>query len=186
MPQGPRERLITAAIGLVRERGVEGTGVADLVERSNSARRSIYQHFPGGKLELIDASTRAAGEWVRRLISGAADSMSGAELLAEVGRQMSANLTASDFRLGCPIGAAASAPPDAVAVHAAAGAAFDSWIDEIAAPLVRDGLPAAEARSLAGFAVSSIQGALLRARASRSTEPIDEAVAQLTRLLDRP
>lgn len=183
VPQGPRERLITAAIGLVQEKGVEGAGLAELVERSHSARRSIYQHFPGGKLELIDASTRAAGDWVRRMIRGGAEVLGSAELLAESARQMAQTLIASDFRLGCPVAAAAAAPPDAAAVQAAAHDVFDGWVEEIEALLVREGRTREEARSLAGFTISGLEGALLRARASRSTRPLDEAVEQLTRLL---
>lgn len=185
MPQGPRERLITAAIDLVRERGVEGAGLADLLERSHTARRSVYQHFPGGKLELIDTSTRAAGAWLQEAIRALGQTRDSVELLAEMGRQVSANLRASDFRLGCPVAAAAGAPAEAIAVREAAGAAFDGWIGEIEALLRREGRSAGEARSLAGFLVSAFEGALLRARASRSTEPLDEAVELLTRLLRR-
>ncbi|WP_372442056.1 TetR/AcrR family transcriptional regulator [Nocardioides limicola] len=63
----PRERLLRSSIALVRAHGVEGTGLTELLERSGTARRSIYQHFPGGKDELIAASTRAAGSWMKRV-----------------------------------------------------------------------------------------------------------------------
>lgn len=184
MPQGPRERLIVAAIELVRERGVAGTGLADLLERSNSARRSIYQHFPGGKLELIDAATRAAGVWMQRVLHEFGATMDSATLLVETIRQMSANLVESDFRLGCPVAAAAAAPADAVGVREAAAASFAAWAGELAAKLEGEGHPAAEARSLAGFVVSSVEGALLAARAARSTEPLDQAARHLAPLLE--
>ena len=57
MPPGPRERLIASAIDLVRARGVDGTGLAELLEHSGTARRSIYQHFPGGKAEAARGSS---------------------------------------------------------------------------------------------------------------------------------
>ncbi|MGL5445276.1 MAG: TetR family transcriptional regulator, partial [[Mycobacterium] stephanolepidis] len=41
---GPRQRLIDSAIAMMRERGVYGTGLADLLKRSGTARNSIYQH----------------------------------------------------------------------------------------------------------------------------------------------
>lgn len=174
-----------AAIELVRERGVEGAGLSDLLERSHTARRSVYQHFPGGKLELIDAATRAAGAWMKSVLHEVGASMDSATLLVETVRQMSANLVESDFRLGCPIAAAAAAPADAVGVRAAAAAAFEAWVDELAVKLEGEGHPAAEARSLAGFVVSSVEGALLCARASRSTEPLDQAARHLQPLLAR-
>lgn len=183
MSQGPRERLITAAVELVREHGVEGTGLSGILERSNTARRSVYQHFPGGKLELIDASTRTAGEWTLHTIRELGATMDASELLPAMIRLLAADLVAGDYRLGCPIAAAAAASADAAAVQEAAGAAFDGWAEEIKGVLVREGYGAAEARSLAGFVVSSLEGALLCARATRSTEPLEQAGEQLAKLL---
>jgi AcrR family transcriptional regulator len=183
MPPGPRQRLISAAIELVRERGVEGAGLTDLLERSSSARRSIYQHFPGGKLELIETSTRAAGEWMRRAIRQFGAAMDTSTLLAETIRQIAASLVSSDYRLGCPIAAAAAVSADAAGVREAAAAVFAGWVEEIEAMLVREGRTQDEAHSLAGFLVSAVEGAMLCARATRSTEPLDQAVEHLTRLL---
>jgi len=58
---GPRDRLISNSIAMVQERGVHATGLSDLLRRSSTARNSIYQHFPGGKTELMVAVTDAAG-----------------------------------------------------------------------------------------------------------------------------
>lgn len=180
---GPRERLIASAITLVRERGVEATGLADLLEHSGTARRSIYQHFPGGKLEMIEQSTRIAGAWIRRLIASAGDEAP-ADLVRALVEQTRRNLVASDFTRGCPIMAAATAPPEAAQVRAAAAAVFESWTTEIAERLTTTGRSPDAARSLAGFIVSSIEGALLRAVAARSTEPLDQAAEHLPRLLE--
>ncbi|WP_051042702.1 TetR/AcrR family transcriptional regulator [Nocardia cerradoensis] len=183
MPQGPRERLIVAAIGLVREHGVEGTALSDLLERSNSARRSIYQHFPGGKNELIDASTRVAGKWMKAWIREVGATMDSSALVRETIRQMTANLIESDYRSGCPIAAAAAASAETPEIRAAASAAFADWAEGMEILLVREGRTAEEAHSLAGFLLSAIEGALLRARAARSTEPMEQVTAQLRRLL---
>ncbi len=56
-----RERLIESAIELLRRNGVAGTGLADLLEHSGTARRSVYVNFPGGKSELMTEATRTAG-----------------------------------------------------------------------------------------------------------------------------
>lgn len=186
MPRGPRQRLIAAAIDLVRERGVEGAALSDLLERSRSARRSIYQNFPGGKLELIETSTRTAGEWMRRILRDLGATMDTPTLLTTMMREISANLLSTDFRLGCPIAAAAGASAEAAAVREAAAAVFAGWVDEIEPLLVRDGRPASQAHSLAGFLVSAIEGALLRAVAARSTEPLDQAAEYLATLIAPP
>jgi AcrR family transcriptional regulator len=93
MTSRPRERLVSTAIELVRKHGVEGTGLAELLERSNTARRSIYQHFPKGKLELIEASTYAAGDWIRRTLQRLAHPLLGHDLPALVAYALMQNRT---------------------------------------------------------------------------------------------
>jgi TetR/AcrR family transcriptional repressor of lmrAB and yxaGH operons len=97
---------------------------------------------------------------------------------------VAAGLVESDYRRGCPVAAAAAAPPEARVVQEAAAAAFAAWTGELEQLLVREGRSAEEARSLAGFLVSRIEGALLCARAARSTEPLEHAGRHLARLLE--
>lgn len=184
MPPGPRERLIISAIQLVRARGVDGTGLTELLEHSRTARRSIYQHFPGGKAELVATSTAAAGVWLRGALRDLEGQGDVASLVRTLVDQVAKNLAADDYTLGCPVAAAAAAAPDSVGVREAAATVFDSWTDELAAALERDGRPAAQAQSLAGFIVSSVEGALLRARCARSTEPLEQAATHLSSLLE--
>ena len=184
VPPGPRERLIISAIQLVRARGVEGTGLTELLEHSRTARRSIYQHFPGGKAELVATSTAAAGAWLRRALRDLEGQGDVASLVRTLVHQVAKNLAADDYTLGCPVAAAAAAAPDAAGVREAAASAFESWTEELAGALVREGRSPAEAQSLAGFIVSAVEGALLRARCARSTEPLDQAATHLLSLLE--
>jgi len=180
---GPRERLVRAAIALVQEKGVEGTGLTELLARGDVARRSLYQHFPGGKDELIAASTRQVGEVtavVIRELVGQVDAATLFELMLATIRQ---GVVDSDFRYSCPIAAAAYAPADSDRVRDAAGAAFADWRGAIADVLVEEGRPADAARGLAGFMVATVEGALVVARATRSTEPLDQAAVYLAELL---
>lgn len=52
---GTRERLMTAAIELFAERGFDGTSVGEIERTAGLAPRSgaLYQHFKGGKEELL-------------------------------------------------------------------------------------------------------------------------------------
>jgi AcrR family transcriptional regulator len=52
---GTRERLMTAAIELFAERGFNGTSVGEIERTAGLAPRSgaLYQHFRGGKQELL-------------------------------------------------------------------------------------------------------------------------------------
>jgi TetR/AcrR family transcriptional repressor of lmrAB and yxaGH operons len=183
VPHGPRERLIISAIELVRARGVEGAGLSELLERSRTARGSLYQHFPGGKAELVATSTAAAGSWLRRALHDLQEQGDVASLVRVLVGQVAQDLAANDYTQGCPIAAAAAAAPEAVGVREAAATAFDSWTKELASALEREGRPTAEAASLAGFTVSAVEGALLLARCARSTEPLEQAADQLACLL---
>jgi AcrR family transcriptional regulator len=63
-----RERLMTAAMELFAERGFDGTSVGEIERAAGLAPRSgaLYQHFKGGKAELlrcaIDHELRAIDE----------------------------------------------------------------------------------------------------------------------------
>ncbi|WP_280357285.1 TetR/AcrR family transcriptional regulator, partial [Nocardia otitidiscaviarum] len=61
MSAGPRDRLIESAIELVREQGVHGAGLSALLDRSRASRNSLYQHFPEGKGELVEAAPPGGG-----------------------------------------------------------------------------------------------------------------------------
>ncbi|MFC6153182.1 TetR/AcrR family transcriptional regulator [Nocardioides yefusunii] len=182
MAAGPRERLVTAAIELVRRDGVEGAALADILERGGVARRSVYQHFPGGKAEMVSVATGEAGRRMRGVIATLGAGVTPSEMLDGLVRRTADDLRRSDFALGCPVMAAANSA-DVTVVRAAAAEVFDLWIEEISAQLVSAGRPATEAQGLAGFVVSSIEGALARARAARSVAPLEEAAAFLVPLV---
>ena len=180
---GPRERLVASTIELVRERGVDATGVAELLAHSQTARASIYQHFPGGKADLVTASTKQAGDQMRLALRHLAEAGGVAAMIEGIVGYLAAELNGNDFRLGCPIVAAAVARPDTTGVQAAAADVFASWVDEIATALEKEGRNAEDARTLAGFVVDGIEGARVRARCSRSDAPLVNAARQLATLL---
>lgn len=175
---GPRERLISSTISLMRERGVAGTGVADLLAHSGAARGSIYQHFPGGKVELVVAATKAAGDYVLRLIERETADRSPAEAVSALVEWWRPALAGSGDGASCPIAAAAVA--DAPARDAAAEV-FAAWQAALAGALERAG--AADAESLAEFTVAALEGAVLQSQAAGSMRPLENARDNLLRLL---
>lgn len=68
-----RDTLIASVTGLVRRRGVAGTGLNALLEDSGVSRRTIYLNFPGGKQELVAEATRLAGNELTAIIKAAGD-----------------------------------------------------------------------------------------------------------------
>ena len=185
MPQGPRERLITSAIALMCERGVHATGVSDLLAHSNTARGSIYQHFPAGKSELMEQATLSAGRFMSRKITGLLEFHTPDEALVALADYWITTLQSSDFASGCPIQAAAQSGPSEPAIQAAAAAVFNDWCDQITTALTTANVPIDDAFALASLAISSIEGAITQSRAARSTQPLENVKSALTPTIRR-
>ncbi|WP_166907736.1 TetR/AcrR family transcriptional regulator [Mycobacterium sp. DL440] len=180
---GPRERLIQGAIELMRERGVHATGLSDLLDRSNTARGSIYQHFPAGKTELMEQATLVAGRILTARIEALARALSPEDAIRAFIEGWKQNLIESEFTGGCPIVAAAQAGPDALAVREASATVFADWARVIADSIEAKGVDAATAAQLGSFIVSAVEGAIMQSRSARSVHPLDDASAGLTLLL---
>jgi TetR/AcrR family transcriptional regulator, lmrAB and yxaGH operons repressor len=182
---GPRDRLIATAIAMVQERGIHATGLSDLLRRSSAARNSIYQHFPGGKTELMVAVTEtAAAGAAARVETLAEDATTPADVVSAIIEDWVAAMELTDFDTGCPIAAAALVGPDEPAITAAAAAAFMVLQERISSSLILAGTRAESAMSVASFMVSAVEGALLQARALRSVQPLRDVQTVLPRLLD--
>ena len=180
---GPRARLIATAITMIQERGVHATGLADLLRRSSSARNSIYQHFPGGKTELMIAVTEQAATTTAERVDRLAAAGDAGEIVHGLVERWVTDMQRTDFNTGCPIAAAALAGPDEPAITDSAARAFELLRDRVAAALIADGAEPDAADRRASFAVSAIEGALLQARAQRSVQPLRDVEAELIRSL---
>ncbi|MEV4240972.1 TetR/AcrR family transcriptional regulator [Nocardia sp. NPDC049737] len=182
MTLGPRDRLIEGAIELVREQGVHAAGLATLLERSRASRNSLYQHFPSGKSELVEVATRTAGARLAAVTGKITGSGTAEQWIAALVGWWRHTLEKSAFTTGCPIVGAALAEAEP-RVQAAAGTVFSDWTDQLANGLRDKGLSAEQARSLAGFVISALEGAIIQSRALKSTRPLDDAQVHLTALL---
>jgi TetR/AcrR family transcriptional repressor of lmrAB and yxaGH operons len=179
---GPKERLITSTIQLVCERGVAAMGLAELLSLSKASRNSLYQHFPHGKSELVEAAVRAAGAHMSAHLSSALTNTTPSRGVEQILADWKVRMRTSHYSMGCPIMAAALAE-DEPAIQGAAQGVFNDFRDIFTAAFVRHGLPSPQAASLAGLVISAIEGAILQSRASKSTTPLDEAQTQLEALL---
>lgn len=176
----PRERLLDATITSLRRHGVQGTGIAELLSSSGTARQSIYQHFPGGKAELVDEAVASVGRRVGRLLDSARENgpERALEQFAELWRAV---LQESDFHAGCPVLAAATARDERH--HEVARSVFAHWHASLVSVLEDAGVGADRAPVLATLVVAGIEGAVGLAQASGSTDPLDQVVAELRRVV---
>ncbi len=178
-----RDRLLNGARKLLAEKGYAGMELRDVAERGKAPRGSIYHHFPGGKKQLAVEAAELEGREIRAAIESSLAELGLAETLATFGEMFRRRVKDQPERLGCPCAAAALARPEDPALAAAATAAFEGWEAPIAAALCEEGVGEREAENFAGLVVSTIEGALIRARAAADDAPLASAVAGLQRAL---
>jgi AcrR family transcriptional regulator len=178
-----RERLLNGARKLLAEKGYAGMELRDVAERGHAPRGSIYHHFPGGKRQLAVEAAELEGREVRAAIEASLAQRGLTETLTAFGEMFRRRVKNRPEHLGCPVAAAALARPEDPALAEAATRAFRSWEEPIAAALREQGVAEAEAATFAGLVVSTIEGALVRARAAADEAPLESAVAGLQRAL---
>lgn len=181
-----RERMVVSAALLIRERGAHPTAIADVLAHSGAPRGSAYHYFPGGRTQLLCEAVDYAGEFMTGRLSRASSGVGALDGLFEYYRD---ELQRSDFRAGCPVVAVAveagdpDKPERSAEVRERAAAVFARWRHVIAELLTSDGVSAERARQLAVLVLSSFEGALVLARASRDLEPLDTVHTQLRSLI---
>jgi AcrR family transcriptional regulator len=178
-----RARLLNGARRLLAEKGYSGMELRDVAERGDAPRGSIYHHFPGGKRQLAIEAAELEGSEIRVAIERSLRERGLGETLTMFGEMFRRQVKDQPERLGCPVAAAALARPEDPALAAAATAAFQSWETPIAAALEEEGADAKDAATFAGLVVSTIEGALIRARAAGDDAPLGSAIAGLHQAL---
>ncbi len=180
--------MVYGAAQLVRERGVTGTGVRDVVDRAGAPRGSFQHYFPGGKDQLIGEALLWSGgyaaDWVARYAQTARQPTP-AGLFAHLVSPWTAEFRSRGYARGCPVQASAAdlAAGDSP-VNAPLRAAYDTWEQAVAAELGRQGVPRSRAARLATVMLSALEGAIMAARIRRDVRPLTAVVSELGPLLD--
>lgn len=183
MATAPRERLVHTTIELLRSQGVSGVGVAELLDRSGTARQSIYTHFPQGKNQLIEESARTAGSWISAMIEQLCFDPP-LKALQTFLDYWKSTIESSDYTAGCPIAAATFGGHQVPGAVDAANIAFDEWERLLANNFHASGMDDSLAHSLATMTIASIEGAVIMSVATRSTRPLDRVGKHLEDLLE--
>src|SRR5271165_123681 len=182
----PRERMVISAALLIRERGAHPTAIADVLRHSGAPRGSAYHYFPGGRTQLLCEAVDYAGDYVAAKITTGARGLDVLDALVQHYREQ---LTRTGYRAGCPVVAVAveAGDPDEPGrtepVIERAAQVFGRWTELITQRLLADGVAASRAEELAMLITTSIEGAIVVARASRDVKPLDLVHRQLRALL---
>jgi TetR/AcrR family transcriptional regulator, lmrAB and yxaGH operons repressor len=179
-----RDALIASVTGLVRRRGVAGTGLNALLEDSGVARRTVYLNFPGGKAELVAEATRLAGAALTMVLRSANEGEDPAQAVQTFIDEWKTQLSATEMEAGCPIVAAILGRSEAPAAAQAAAEAIGEWQTILAQRLGSAGADPDNARSLAALIVAAIEGAVILALASQSTAALDDVGRHLVEVIN--
>jgi len=176
-----RRRMVVGAAKVISAGGVDAMSLRDLALQAGVPLGSTYHHFPDGKAQLVDEAVRLVGAQVTQLIEDARTQ--GTETVLQVfADRWRRVLEASEYAAGCPVAAAAVATDPRH--HEVAREVFADWHTALSKSLRDAGVPARRAGRLARTVVAATEGAVQLARASRSSEPLDEVVAELSGLVE--
>jgi AcrR family transcriptional regulator len=170
-----RARMVESAAMLIRERGIHGVGLREVVAHSGGPRGSLGRYFPGGKTQLMtEAIDLALAEVFVALERTHSDAPTFPEAISEIVAPWRYLLVEHDFALGCPLAAtvvdAITANPELRAHVSDVLARYQAMVAGVYLKFGDSPVQAAE-QSTVMFA--ALEGALILARARRSTEPID-------------
>jgi TetR/AcrR family transcriptional repressor of lmrAB and yxaGH operons len=176
-----RHRMVVGAAKVIAAGGVDAMSLRELALQAGVPLGSTYHHFPDGKAQLVDEAVRLVGAQVTQLIEEARTQGTGTvlQVFADRWRRV---LEASEYAAGCPVAAAAVATDPRH--HEVAREVFADWHAALTKGLRDTGVPARRAGRLARTVVAATEGAVALARASRTSDPLDDVVAELSELVE--
>jgi TetR/AcrR family transcriptional regulator, lmrAB and yxaGH operons repressor len=172
--QPARDRIVRSAAALVRERGVHGVGLRQIVAHADGPRGSLQRYFPGGKTQLITEALNLAGaEVLDATESGLVEAATLADAIEAIFAPWHEVLVKSNFTMGCPIAATVVDAGGDDRLRQEARTLFGQWRDSVRAALVKFGTPKSTAEDDASVLLAALEGALILSRANQSTQPLD-------------
>jgi AcrR family transcriptional regulator len=188
MSRPSRERLLDSAVDLLQRQGYHGTGLNELLERSEAPRGSLYHYFPGGKEQIgAEAIARAGDQVAAAVVHLLRAKPSVADAVEALAGLLAAGLEASAFERGCPVATTAlEVTPGSEPIRAAVQASFESWLAPLRERLEAAGFDRPQAARRADLAIATLEGALVLARARQDADVLRDAGRQLRALLEAP
>jgi TetR/AcrR family transcriptional repressor of lmrAB and yxaGH operons len=169
-----RARIVRSAATLMRERGIHGVGLREIVNHAGGPRGSLGRYFPGGKTQLmteaIDVALADVFDELERTLS---EAETFADAIGEIVAPWRRLLVEDDFALGSPL---AATVVDAAANHDLrihVSELLARWQTSAADVYVKFGDAPAQAAEQSTVLLAALEGALILARAQRNTEPLD-------------
>jgi len=180
-----RQLILESAIFLMRQSGLTGAGINQILAHSRAPKGSMYYHFPRGKLQITSEALVLYGERVAAAMDAALSSKKRpSEKIRALFRTIAERLEKSHFEQSCAAGAVALDLHTEVAdLGPVVSQVMESWQAVIARHLTM--ASRARRESFAGLVLSAIEGGYVRGRAERSSQALLQASEWLALMADQ-
>lgn len=165
--------MVRGAGRLIKERGIHGVGMRQVVDFSQTPRGSLQRYFPGGKAQLTAEAVVLA---VEEFPSGFPAALQADTLSTAVALTLApwrSQLSSSDYTVGCPLMPIVVDGVDDERVQTIAIDSFEAWVEQATQLFRRFGFTPSAAQTTAIAFVSATEGAILLSRARRDLAAID-------------
>ncbi|MGC5698854.1 TetR/AcrR family transcriptional regulator [Pseudomonas sp. NFXW11] len=179
------ERIVRATASLLASRGYAGTGLSDIIARSEAPKGSLYHYFPDGKPQIASAAIGFVGREVQAFLEQAGSQAPHARnVLGRFTATLRNWLQHSQFAEACPVfSTALSIEAELAPVHAECRSVLRAWHASIEGALRADGVAAAAATSRAWLVLCALEGAVAISRSEQSLSALDATEGELRALL---
>ena len=187
MPERPtRERIIDTTAQLLQRQGYHGTGLNQILDEAKAPKGSMYFHFPGGKEQLAAEAIARAGDYLDAALA-AHHRESAEESIDAYLADVAILLERTNYADGCPIATVTlEVAPTISHLGDTCHQVYTRLLDRVRGWLEEDGFTTDDADERAFLVYAAIEGALVFAKAQRSTRSIERLRTQLPSLVGRP
>lgn len=174
-----REALIDVTAKLIRQKGVNATGINEIIKAAGVPKGSLYHHFPSGKDELVIAAIHQGKEYLsqrfKNTIKGKTTAIKALEAVID---DYAHGLLKSDFSDGCPMATVAlEVAGNNEAIRKACEDVLEYWIESLTSYFQYKNINAGK-KEATEF-LTRLEGALLIAQIQKSDKPLKILKSQL-------
>ena len=174
-----RENLIEITAKLIREKGVNGLGINEILSKAGVPKGSLYHHFPGGKDELVIEALHQYKDWMsgnlKQAMKGKQGALAGLEAMIDM---FATNLTKSHYVSGCPL---ATVALETAGINEnlanACREVMEYWVDQLESYLTYKGICIGR-ENVFDF-ITRLEGAMLMSRIYKHTAALDRLKEQI-------
>lgn len=175
-----KSEMLDRLFNVFRDRGYEGTSLADLSQATGLGKSSLYHHFPRGKEQMAEAVLEMGKAFLQTAV---ADVASSAEPLKARLRKIIASFDQlyASGRNPCLLGrlAVSDIGPHG---HKIAQEMFAIWTDAVAHLARESGMTPTRSRQFSEDWIARVQGSLILHAANGDCGPFARAMSALTEL----